>query len=49
MARELQNCRAPALGFILTGAARGDYRSRYEYESYLERTHSQTQSSEQPL
>ena len=50
LAHELQNCRAPGVGFILTGLSRtDDYRSRYEYESYLRPVHRETERSEQPL
>ena len=50
LAHELQNCRAPSLGFILTGVPRSDhYRSRSEYEPDLQRAHQPTEPSEQPL
>jgi Mrp family chromosome partitioning ATPase len=50
LAHELQNCRAPRLGFILTGVPRGDrYVSRPEYQSYVQPAQQQTERSEQPL
>jgi Mrp family chromosome partitioning ATPase len=50
LAHELQNCRAPRLGFIVTGVPHGDrYVSRPEYQSYVQPAHQQTERSEQPL
>jgi polysaccharide biosynthesis transport protein len=50
LAHELQNCRAPSLGFILMGIPRRDrYTSRSEYESYVQPAHQQSERSEQPL
>jgi len=46
-ARELQNCRAPRLGFILTDVADGDgYRNRRYHSAYLQQVHPQAERSQ---
>jgi Mrp family chromosome partitioning ATPase/capsular polysaccharide biosynthesis protein len=48
LTRELHNCRAPTLGFIVTGVPGGElYPSRYGYQAYLQRPHAER--SERPL
>jgi Mrp family chromosome partitioning ATPase len=50
LARQLQNCRAPILGFVLTGVAHGDsYTYGYGYDPHVYDVEAKSQQRGQPV